>query len=419
MTFATVIDGEVIQNAAGEDVILTQTGAKFDNIGKITINPSTNEIRAELIAEYEPKDKAVSDFIAKETEAFEKMLTEVVAISDISLTTADPVTGQAIIRVRETNLGNFAADAYRSALETDVAIVNAGGIRATIEAGEITLEDIINVHPWGNDTMSVLATGQTILNALEMGAKSMPSGSGGFLHVSGMTYAIDTTIPSSVVTDSKGAFVEVAGAYRVKDVIIGGEPLDLDKEYSVASHNYLLLEAGDGMSMFLGAPILKDKFKVDNEVLIDYIQNDLGGTITEKYANPYGEGRITIITEHNGPEDDKPDAEESTTASAEEVEVPIAVVEESAEEVEVPIAIVEESAKATAEEVEVPIAIVEESATAEEVEVPIAIVEESAKASAEEVEVPIAVVEESATASAEEVEVPIAIVEESATSRRS
>ena len=224
------------------------------------------------------------------------MLNQVVAHSDVSLTTVDPTSGERIIRNLETNLGDLCADAYRTVLEADVGLVNGGGIRADIPAGDVTYGQIINVHPYSNQATSVRATGQQLLDALEMGARNNPGENGGFLQVSGLTYTIDTTIPSSVVTDDKGNFVRVDGAYRVQNVTVGGEPLDLERTYVVASHDYMLLDGGDGMVMFQGDEVVKDRVMPDNQVLIQYIRDSLGGVVGQEYADPYGQGRITVLT---------------------------------------------------------------------------------------------------------------------------
>ncbi len=293
----SMIEGEVIKDKAGEDVILNQTGTKFEGIGKVMINPTTDMITAEVVKEYEEKDTTVAGFINGINQEFEEILNQVVAKTETPLAVTDPATGERMIRNRETNLGNLVADGYRVTLEADVALVNGGGIRADIEVGDITNEEIINVHPFGNNGTTVRVSGQVIQDALEMGAQNAPGESGGFLHVSGMTYTIDTTIPSSVKTDDQGAFLGVEGAYRVKDIMIAGQPIDLNQSYVVASHDYLLLSYGDGMTMFKDAEVVKDRVIVDNEILINYIKENLGGVVGDSYANVYGENRITVLTE--------------------------------------------------------------------------------------------------------------------------
>ena len=286
---------ETVQNKDGEDVTLAQTGTKLANIGKVVIDTKTGEITSELVTGYDKQDEAVASYVAKVNEEFDAVLQEVVAKSDVDLTTKDPATGNRAVRNAETNLGDLCADAYRVMLDADIAFVNGGGVRADIAAGEITYEDIINVHPFGNEACLVETNGQDILDALEMGARLCPEENGGFLQVSGLTYTIDTTIPSSVVLNDEGEFVKVDGEYRVKDVMVGDEPLDVNKTYTLASHNYMLKNGGDGFVMFKDDTVLKDCVMIDNAVLINYIVDELGGVVGEAYSNPTGDGRITII----------------------------------------------------------------------------------------------------------------------------
>ena len=241
--------------------------------------------------------------MAEATETLDEKLNEVVAKSDVELTINDPEAvdenGQPIriIRNAETNLGDLCADAYRDQGEADVAFVNGGGIRVSIPAGDITLGDILQVHPFGNALCVVEATGQQILDALEWGARNVPGENGGFLQVSGLTYEIHTYIESSCTADENGLFTGVDGEYRVKNVKVAGEDLDLTKTYTVASHNYMLKDGGDGFTMFQGCNLLQDEIKLDNQVLIDYITGTLEGVVGEQYAEPYGEGRIVGVAE--------------------------------------------------------------------------------------------------------------------------
>ena len=204
-------------------------------------------------------------------------------------------TGKRAVRSAETNLGDLCADAYRVMLDADVAFVNGGGVRADIPAGEITYEQIINVHPFGNEACVVETTGQDILDALEMGARVTPEENGGFLQVSGLTYTIDTSIPSPVVLNDEKEFVKVDGERRVKDVKVNGEAIDPAKTYTLASHNYMLKSGGDGFVMFKDDALLKDCVMIDNQVLINYIVDELGGVVSADYSDPKGQGRITVV----------------------------------------------------------------------------------------------------------------------------
>ena len=93
------------------------------------------------------------------------------AKSAVDLVISDPETDVRIVRTAETNLGDLCADAYRDQSGADIAFVNGGGIRVKIAAGDITLNDILKVHPFGNALCVVEATGQQILDALECGAQ--------------------------------------------------------------------------------------------------------------------------------------------------------------------------------------------------------------------------------------------------------
>ena len=239
-------------------------------------------------------DPATQDFINSIESQFNETLKTVIGQSSVDLTVNDPDTGLRAIRSRETNLGDLTADAYRAVTGADVAFSNGGGIRSDIPAGQITYRDALNVFPFGNSVCMVEATGQQIRDALEMGVRNLPEETGGFQQVSGMSFTVDTSIPSGVELDEKGNFVRVNGSYRVQDLMIGGKPVDLSASYKVASHNYMLLSGGDGMTMFTGCSVLMRDITTDVDALYTYINQDLGGVIGEEYADPRGQGRITI-----------------------------------------------------------------------------------------------------------------------------
>jgi len=281
-----------VANKDGKEVVWAQTGTKLANIGKIVIDTETKEITHELVSGYDKQDETVAAFVKEKNDAFDAQKKEVVAKSEVELT-INGTDGKRLVRSGETNLGDLCADAYRVMLGADIAFVNGGGVRANIAAGDVTYEDIINVHPFGNEGCLVETTGQDILDALEFGSKNYPEESGGFLQVSGLTYTIDATVPSSVVTNDEKEFVKVDGDYRVKDVKVNGEPLDVSKTYTLASHNYMIKSGGDGFVMFKTDKLLKDSVMIDNAILINYIKDELKGTVTaEQYGKP--QGRITV-----------------------------------------------------------------------------------------------------------------------------
>lgn len=285
---------EILKNKKGKNVLLAQTGTKLQNLGKITINTKNKKITSEFISNYKAQDEDAVNYIEGIKNKFSDVLQEVIAKSSVTLTTLDPTTHKRAIRNSETNLGDFCADAYRAMVGADIAFANGGGIRADIEEGDITYEEIINVHPFGNEICMIETTGQDILDALEVGACEYPIENGGFLQVSGLSYTIDPSIPSSVVFNERGQFVKVDGKYRVTEVMVGNEPLVLNKTYTLASHNYMIKNGGDGYTMFMDDKMIKDSVVIDNGALINYITENLNGVISDEYKNPKGSGRIII-----------------------------------------------------------------------------------------------------------------------------
>ena len=303
-------DQVVMKDKDGKEVIRAACGTKLscigwcriDTEGKITTGLYTwnNNESAPVLLGIANKTSALVD---KATSALEKKLKEVVASSEVLLTINDPeevdANGKPIRMVRraETNLGDLCADAYRIQSGADIAFVNGGGIRVSINAGKITLNDILKVHPFGNAMCVIEVTGQQILDALEWGARAVPGENGGFLQVSGLSYEIHSYIESPCKSDENSMFAGIEGERRVQNVLVDGKPIDPEATYTLASHDYMLLNNGDGYTMFDGAPLLQDRVKLDNQVLIDYITETLEGVIGEEYEDLTGEGRIVIVEE--------------------------------------------------------------------------------------------------------------------------
>ncbi len=298
---AAFIDGhshstftEKVAAKDGAEVLVQQTGTKLAAAGKIVI-AEDGSVSAELVdlagVEADPEATA---FIEGVTEKFKSLQETVVAKTAVELT-INGADGKRAVRKEETNLGDLCADAYRELLGADVAFVNGGGVRANIPAGDITYGQIISVHPFGNAACLVEVTGQQIADALELGSSANPGELGGFLQVSGLSYTINTAIPSPVKLNDKSEFTGVEGQRRVSDIKVGGEPLDLEKTYKLASHNYMLKSCGDGYAMFGkdNIKLLQDEVMLDNQVLIKYVVDKLGGEVGEQYAAP--QGRITVI----------------------------------------------------------------------------------------------------------------------------
>lgn len=304
----------VYKNKDNEDVFLTSTGAKFANFGVFTISGESKSF--ELIKPDKVDIETMSaDAKSAYTAVKEKIdgynediayLFEEIGTSEANLIIYDSDSSRAV-RKRETNAGDFVADAYRAVTGSDVAIANGGGIRAEVEAGSVTRKSLMDVNAFNNNMCVLEVTGQQIIDILEHGARKCPEELGSFFQVSGMTYEIHTYRKTPVITNQLGDFIEVDETMerRVQNVCIGGKPVDLDKKYTLTGSTYVLLQGGDGLTMLDGAKVVQSEgLPCDSEMLIKYFTETLGGKITaEKYGDPDGDGRITII-------DKTPDAPE-------------------------------------------------------------------------------------------------------------
>ena len=285
----TVMEKETVKNAEGKNVLLSSTGTKLMYVGCLTIDES-GALTTKLIS-----PGSVSDVVDSIEAEIAQELDVPVGSSDADLRITDPATGQRMIRSGETNFGDLSADACRASTGADVGLVNGGGIRVDIPVGEINYRKIMEARPFGSELCVVEVSGSTLLDALELSAAALPAESGGFLQVSGLSFTIDVSKESPVQKDESGMYLGIDGERRVSDVTVGGEPLDPDRIYTVAGYDNLLINMGDGYSMFRDCRIVFNDGTPDNQDLVNYIRDNLGGTVGSAYADPYGDGRITII----------------------------------------------------------------------------------------------------------------------------
>ena len=310
------IANNIYQNKDGEDVPLTSTGTKFDNFGimKIQMDASDASNDISITAQLLHPSEVTYDSSEAASEAYHSVqnkidhynqelsyLYEVLGTAETELT-INNAEGVRRIRSGETNLGDFVADAYRSICQADIALVNGGGIRASVSAGDVTRKSLMDVNPWSN-------------------ARNLPEENGGFLQVSGLTYDIDTWKESPVIMDEQGTFqsIDPAKERRITNVKVNGQALEPDKMYTVCGSVYTLQNSGDGFTMFKNDKVVaQDNLPTDATMLISYFTDVLNGRITAgQYGNIAGEGRIIIHTDASQhPEDDKKED------SGKETEVP-------------------------------------------------------------------------------------------------
>lgn len=189
-------------------------------------------------------------------------------------------------RNKETNIGNFIADSYRSVTNSDIGFVNGGSIRAdlTYNPGMLTKRDVLSILPFNNPIVKVEISGKLLREVLEHGvARSAEDNEPGrFPQVSGVTFTYDISKP--------------AGS-RVSEIKVGGEPLNESKNYTLATSDFLVSRSGDGYSMFKDAKILikAEEAQKDSEVFEKAIKQSPNSTISPKV-----EGRITRIGQKAG-----------------------------------------------------------------------------------------------------------------------
>lgn len=325
----TVMENKQVQDASGKAVTLTQTGSYFANVGEMTI-AADGTITTKLIPTHEGMDATIAAMQTGWVNTVDDMLGEKIAVGDSDFYVSDPATGKRRIRSAETNLGDFVADGIYTyfneveKLHCDLAIMNGGGIRADVPAGDWTFKTCKQVSPFGNVACLMSVTGKQIQDALEFAARFAGEGgkeNGGFLQVAGATYEIHTDIPNTVQTDEKNVWIGSAtGTPRVQNVKIYDKasgsylPLDPGATYALAGMNYTLRNLGDGFAMFDGAELIKDYVSEDYLVMSTYAMifdgvdaaglphlSSANSPLTAypgyllNYEQPYGAGRITIL----------------------------------------------------------------------------------------------------------------------------
>ncbi|WP_240733008.1 bifunctional UDP-sugar hydrolase/5'-nucleotidase [Jeotgalibacillus sp. S-D1] len=194
----------------------------------------------------------IDSLIQPYQEEVDKLLNVVIGSTDVKLE-----GDRRLVRTQETNLGNLIADSMRATLETDIALTNGGGIRASIDEGEVTRGDVEQVLPFVNTLVQINVDGAAIKAALEHSVRLAPAENGGFLHISGMSFTYDPSLP--------------AGS-RVKEVLVGSQPLDVNKQYTVATNDFTAI-GGDGYEMFGEELIEFDSGELLSAILIEAISS--------------------------------------------------------------------------------------------------------------------------------------------------
>ncbi len=251
--------------------LIAQTGDHDKNLGYVDLlieNGKVTDKKARLVKYQDAlevaSDEEVLKLFAKVEEENSKITSVVVGKTPVDL---DGSRENA--RMQQTNLGSVIADAMIHQTGAHVAITNGGGLRASIEQGQITKGQVITVLPFGNYVRMLEVKGSTILAAMERGVSSYPELDGGFPQVAGMTYKFDPA--------------KLAGE-RITEILVGAEVLDKNKTYKLATNDFMSI-GGDEYTMFADATLLGEFPGLDEatieylSVIADNIPSDVRGTV--------------------------------------------------------------------------------------------------------------------------------------------
>jgi 5'-nucleotidase len=263
--YPTVVNGVQIVQAYAYGKYLGELNVTFDDAGNVTKATGDLVVMDGGVAE----DEATVARIAEAAQPLEEIRNKVVAEA------AEAIGGERdVCRAVECPMGSLIADAMLARVKDqgiEIAIQNGGGIRASIDAGPVTMGEVLTVLPFQNTLSTFQVTGATVVEALENGVSQVEEGAGRFPQVAGMTYAFDP---------------KAEPGKRISDVMIGGAPIEMDKLYGVVSNNYVR-NGGDGYKMFVDAENAYDFGPDLADVTAEYLAEQ--GPFT-----PYTDGRITV-----------------------------------------------------------------------------------------------------------------------------
>lgn len=284
-----VIPERYVPNDRGDLVLLSSTGAHFANMGRLIIT-TERKCKTDLIPvkEYRKDDPTLLAAIKQFRESLTKL--PVIAQSEYDLAGFDE-EHNTYDRNCQTNLGQLCADAFRIMGRADIGWINAGGIRNSIHAGNITYKELLDAFPFENQICVCEFSGQQIMDALEYGVSRAPLDNPSFPQVSGLDYTLNTNIKSNILTDASGTFVGIGeGPRRATNVRVLNrktqqyDPIKPDGRYTISSIDFILLKGGCNGMLSNGKLITNDQM-MDTQLIENYLRTYLNGIVDEAYKN--------------------------------------------------------------------------------------------------------------------------------------
>ncbi len=301
-----IIDGHshTVMTSGENGEPIQSTGTKFANIGVVVIDNETKQIEGHYLMDTRglAEDPTVAAVAKGIMDTVDAAYNTPFATSEVFLNgERDPGN-----RTEETNLGDLITDAMVWKVRSTggieeyydaplVGVTNGGGIRASIEAGDVTKKDVNTVLPFGNTVAVIYTTGAELLEALEASTFSTPEAIGGFPQTSGIEWVLDTTVPFDqgevyTLNGKEGSYYAPASIKRVTIKSINGQPFDENAIYGVVTNNFCAA-GGDTYNVLNRA--FSQGFGFDtgipmDEAVMEYVTEVLGGVIGQEYAEPSG-----------------------------------------------------------------------------------------------------------------------------------
>lgn len=301
-----IIDGhDHLEEAAtfandGGETLVVETGCFLHAVGVVTWEDGAFSCELASFGSYDGQDAEVAAVVQAVHDELEEELSLVVAHTSFLLD-GERSPG---VRTQETNLGDLVCDAMlweaqRMADEyPDCALCNGGAIRTSIDEGDITVGEVTNVLPFVDYVITIRVTGAELLEALESACSTLPEGQGGLPQVSGITMTVDTRVPFEGSEEYPWStyLKPSAPGSRVTVHDVGGRGFSLDETY-VAVVSDFMCAGGDTYYVFAVAAqeSMQNIGYLQSDCLRYYLEEACGGEVPEQYADPAGQGRLTII----------------------------------------------------------------------------------------------------------------------------
>ncbi|HWR12862.1 MAG TPA: bifunctional UDP-sugar hydrolase/5'-nucleotidase [Rectinemataceae bacterium] len=258
-----IIDGhshttlETLQKDNTTDTLIVSTGSYGVGLGVVELVVADGAVQSKtartITVANSPElkgDATIGGMVTSLAKAQDSVLLQVIGKTNVALEGK-----REIVRTRQSNLGTLIANGMLYVTGADIALMNGGGIRDSIPAGDITMKHIYTVMPFGNYIQTGKLKGSELKAVLENGVGKLPAPDGRFPHLAGWSYTLDIAKPAGE---------------RVSNILVGGQPVDPDKDYLFTTLNFEF-NGGDDYRMLIGKA--QNDFPSDAEVFIQYLKH--------------------------------------------------------------------------------------------------------------------------------------------------